>query len=84
MPETVAPSPGAVSETVGGGGVRRAGHRRVHVGLDLGRGEGPVVDADVVDLALEVLAPDRVAADVQGAGGGDDRAGHVRLLTWPR
>ena len=62
--------PGALGAVVSGALIER-----VHVGLDLGGGEGAVVDADFVDLALEPLAPDRVAADLQRAGGGRDRAG---------
>src|SRR5207245_7665366 len=46
----------------------------VHVGLELGGGEGAVVDADVVDQSGEPFAPDAVAADAEGAGGGGDRS----------
>ena len=49
--------------------------RGVHVGLDLVGGEGAVVDADFVDVALEPLAPDRVAADAQRARRRGERAG---------
>src|SRR5207248_6896658 len=55
--------------------VRAAADRRVHVGLDLGGGQGVVVDADLVDQPGEVLAPHRVAADPQRVGGGGDAAG---------
>jgi signal transduction histidine kinase len=44
-----------------GGRRDRAGH----VGLDLGRRQGAVVDANLVDPPLEPLVPDRVAADAQ-------------------
>ena len=45
-------------------GRRRARpNRRVHVGLDLGDSEGAVVDADVVEPALEPLSEAGVAAD---------------------
>ena len=40
-------------------------HGRVHVGLELGGGQRAVVDPHLVDQAAEVLAPDRVAADLQ-------------------
>src|SRR5207253_5354563 len=40
-----------------------------HVRLNLGRGQGPVVDADLVDHAGEVLAPDGVAANLERAVG---------------
>src|SRR5207245_5874610 len=52
------------------------GDRRAQVRLDLGRGEGAVVDPNVVEQAPEVLAPDGVPAHVQDAGGGRDRSDH--------
>ena len=64
--------PGAEGGVVSGAG---GCDRGCHVGLDLGLGEGGVVDADVVDQAAEVLAVDRVAADRERVGGAGDRAG---------
>src|SRR5207248_796252 len=46
---------------------------RVHVGLDGGRGEGGVIDADVVDQAGE-HRPRPVPAYPQRVGGGGDAA----------
>ena len=46
-----------------------------HVGADLGRAEGAVVDAHLVDEAVEALAPDVVGAEGQRAA----LAGHERL-----
>src|SRR6267378_3438355 len=46
----------------------------IHVGLDLGRRESPVVDADLVDEALEEFVPDHVPAEAERAVGHDDRA----------
>src|SRR5688572_21209573 len=43
----------------------RMSERSVHVGLDLGLGEHPVVRLHLVDLAGEELAPDRVPAELQ-------------------
>ncbi len=40
-------------------------HRRCHVGLDLGDRQRSAVDAHVVDLPAEILAPDGVAADAE-------------------
>src|SRR5262245_12078957 len=40
---------------------------RIHVGLDFGGGEGAIVDTDLIDEALEVLAVGTVAPDPQGA-----------------
>ena len=61
---------------------RRARRRRVgvadrgaHVLLDLGRAEGAVVDAHLVDQAAEVLAPDVVAADSQRRRRAHQRSG---------
>ena len=74
----------------GGGGRRAAADRRVAVRDDLRSRESAVVGADVVDQAVEGLAPDVVAADGQrpGAdrdatrarGGGDQRAVDVEPL----
>ena len=63
-----------VAGALGGWPVGRDDRRR-HVGLDLCRGERAVVDAQLVDQAAEVLAPDGVAADPDGAGADLDRAG---------
>src|SRR4029079_11011761 len=52
-----------------------AGDPGAQVGLDVGLGEGAVVDADLVDEAGEVLAVGVVAADPQGVVGGLDGAG---------
>ena len=43
-------------------------YRGVHVRQDLGLGQGPVVDSDFIDEAGEILPPEGVAADAQGAG----------------
>ncbi len=43
----------------------RVHDRLVHVRLDLGRGQHAAVDAHLVDLAVEPLGPDVVAADPQ-------------------
>src|SRR6185503_17708031 len=50
----------------------------VHVGLDLGSIEHTVVDADFVQLAGEVLAPDGVAAEFEWTG----RSVHVAGLVF--
>ena len=59
---------------------RRVGHgdARVHVAADLRRGERLVVDADLVDQAVERLPPDAVAADPELAVRGRDRTGRER------
>ena len=54
----------------------RAAHRSVHVGLEFSGAERAVVDPDVVDLTLEPLGPDLVAADLQRPGRVRHRAGH--------
>ena len=69
----VAPLAGVTELTVGGV-VSAPADGRVHVGLDLGLGQRPVVDANLVDQPVEPLAPDAVAADAQRAGGHVDRA----------
>ncbi len=48
---------------------------------DLRGAQRPVVDAHVVDLAVEPLAPDAVAADPQRAGGRHRRSGQRRRGT---
>ena len=61
-----------------------AADRSRHVRLDLGQGEGAVVDADFVDCAAEVLAVDAVASDLELVRRGRDRAsarGSGRLRT---
>ena len=52
----VAPDAGVFAVTVGG--VVSGVMRMHHVALDLGRAERAVVDPDLVDQAVEVLAPD--------------------------
>ena len=52
----------------------RRAQRRDHIGLELARGERPVVDAHFIDPAGEELAPDAVAADPQRAGRRQQRA----------
>src|SRR5262249_2327246 len=59
----------------GGNIVQRPAHGCVHVRLDFALAEGAVVDADLVDEAIEVFAPDRVAADPQRAARIRDAAG---------
>ena len=66
--------PGADGATVSG-----ELDRRVHVGLDLGCAEGAVVDPHLVDQPVEPLAPDRVAADLDRRGRGEDRAADGEL-----
>ena len=83
VPETLAPAAGALTRDRGRGGVGRrrsaAAHRRGHVGGDLGRRQGPVVDAHLVDAPVGVLAPDRVAADPKRQARGLDGAGRGGL-----
>ena len=61
-----------------GGSCRDLRDRGALVGLDLGGGEGDVVDADVVDQAGEELAVETVPADLQRVRRGGDRAGMGR------
>lgn len=56
-------------------GWRGRRNRRVHVGLELGRAQGAVVDTDLIDTALEELAPHAVAADAQRPTGNRHVAG---------
>ncbi len=60
---------------------RRVGvrHGAPHVRLDLADRERAIVDPHLVDLALEPLRPDRVAADAERAGAGRDRPGREEL-----
>ena len=48
-------------------------NRAVHVSLDFGNGERPVVQADFVDAAREEFAPDAVAPHAQHAGRREQR-----------
>ena len=49
--------------------------RRVHVALDLRRGQRAVVDPHLVDHPVEELTEQVVAADLERVGGRDDGAG---------
>lgn len=42
-----------------------SGRQGLHVGLDLRRAQSPIVDTNLINAALEILAPNAVAADAQ-------------------